>query len=350
MKKFFFMALLVLCIFPVKVHAVDYRQEIENIMQDYNLDIDVTHGFSLENIYEKITDSVKEKAEQPLQITAKIIGMILLCSVISTIQPPGYRDNIPVAICTLIIYLILLTPMQQIICMINENLVSVRNFMVSFLPVFAGISVASGEVVTSTVSTGIFLSGMVFAANMCTDIILPSVSIYFALIVSDAVSPYIRLKSIGDFYLKMVRWTMRSIVSVICFLLTVQTAVSQGSDTLAVKTGRFLAGNAIPVIGGALQDAVASVFAGMESIKGFAGAVGMAGVAMIFLPSLIMLAIYRACLNLAYICCDMFEMNSAAGCIKGFMDITELMISVVFLFMIMLIFSLTIMISMTNGV
>ena len=350
MKKTIIILIFCIMAFPLHVKAVDYRREIENIADEYDINMDFTDGFTLENVWNYIKETVVEKAEKPLQLTASLTGIVLLCAVVKTLRPGSSKDNLCEIVCTLIIFLNILTPLQQIVSVVSENLISVKSFMASFLPVFAGISVASGEIITSSIYTGIFLSGMVFAADLCVDVILPSVSLYFALIVSDAISPYIRLKSLGDFYLKLVRWSMRSIVSVICFLLTVQTSVSQGSDTLAVKTGKLLAGSAIPVIGSTLQDAVGSVFAGMESIKGFAGAAGIAGVASIFLPSLLMLIIYRMCLNIIYICCDVFELASAGACVKGFMDITELMISVVFLFMVMLIFSLTIMISMTNGV
>ena len=37
-------------------------------------------------------------------------------------------------------------------------------------------------------------------------------------------------------------------------------------------------------------------------------------------------------------------------CIKGFVDVIELMLSVIILFLIMFIFSVTIMITLTNGV
>ena len=159
----------------------------------------------------------------------------------------------------------------------------------------------------------------------------------------------IKLKSLSDFYIKLVNMAMRISVSVICFVLTVQSAITRGKDTLAVKAGKILAGSAIPVIGSTLQEAVSSVYAGMETIKGFAGASGLIVIAAIFIPTLISLAVYWLCTNVIYIFCELSVTKSISSCVHGFIDIINLMVSIVVLYMVMLIFSLTIMIAVTNG-
>ncbi len=336
--------------FPMTVRAADYMQDTLQIADEYNIELDSIKNFSLEDAVSYIKAAVAEKAATPLKLTVRLCGIILLCAVVKSIQAESTKNNLYDTVCILTVFLNVLTPLQQIFALVSENLMSVKNFMVTLLPVFAGISAASGEVMTSAVYTGIFLSGMVMAANICVNFILPSTKIYFALIVSDSLSPFIKLESLSEFYLKAVKWIMRSIVSIMCFLLTVQTALAQGSDTLVIKTGKALTGSAIPVIGSVLQDAVGSVFAGMEAIKGFAGAVGIAGILSVFMPSVTLLVIYRVCFNVLYIVCEVFDMENISRCVKGFAQVTEVMISVVFLFITMLVFSVAVMIAMTNGV
>ena len=340
----------ILFCFPLPVKAADYMQDTIQIADEYNVELNTIRNFSLDDTLTYLKDMVAEKAEEPLKLTVRLCGILLISAVIKSLQNENNKDNLCDVVCILTIFLNILTPLQSVFELISENLMNVKNFMFTLLPVFAGVSAASGEVMTSAVYSGMFLSGMVMAADICVRVVLPSTRLYFALIVSDSLSPYIKLKSISDFYLKAVRWTMRSIVSVVCFLLTVQTAVAQGSDTLAVKTGKVLTGTAVPVIGSVLQDAVGSVFAGMEAIKGFAGAVGIIGILSIFMPSLVLLVIYRVSFNILNIVCEIFDMGNTGRCIKGFAEITEVIISVVFLFITMLVFSLTVMIAMTNGV
>ncbi|MBR4036481.1 MAG: hypothetical protein IKJ05_07115, partial [Oscillospiraceae bacterium] len=211
-------------------------------------------------------------------------------------------------------------------------------------------SLASGEIFSSTVYTGFMLTVMVLISNICLYYLIPSFRLYFALIISDALSPYIRLSSISDFYSKAVRWLLRISVSVLCFILTLQSTILHSKDSIAVKTGKLIAGSAIPVIGNTLQDAVSSVYASMETIKNFAGISGILTIVAICLPTIIMLFIHWFQTNILLIISDLFDARAIKKCIAGFIEIIQLMISVVTMYILMFIFSLTILIVVTNGV
>ena len=351
MKKIVILVIISVVVFyPLKANASDYMEETLNTAEEYNIDIDVIKDFSFEKILTDIKEMVSQNLEQPAKLTLNLCGVLIFCAIVKTFMTGNNSENLCDTVCILNIFLNVLNPIQHLFNMISDNLIDVKNFMVALLPVFSGISAASGEFMTSALYTGIFLTGMAFVADICVNFIIPSTRLYFALSVSDSLSPYIKLKTISEFYLKSVKWVMRSLVSAVCFLLTIQTAISQGADTLAVKTGKVFTGTAIPVIGSVLQDAVGSVFAGMEAIKGFTGAVGIVGVFSILAPSLVLLIIYRRCFNLLYVLCSVFDMQNIGRCVKAFADITELMISVVILFVTMLVLSITVMIAMTNGV
>ena len=351
-KTIIFLVFIFVLILPVKAYAAeDYIQKIEDITQQYNINNIELSEISVTDVIDYILTNIKEKRSEPIKLTTKLIAVILLYSVVQVIYADNVQGNVVYDnICTLIVFTNLLEPTRQILSLISNNLFSVKNFMVSFLPVYAGVSMASGEVFSSAIYTGFLLSAMVFISDMCLSVVLPSVRVYFALIISNAMSPYIRLKSMADFYTKAVKGIMRISVSVICFILTIQSTIAQGKDTLAVKAGKILAGSAIPIIGSTLQDAVSSVYAGMESIKGFAGAAGLVTVAGIFLPSIIYLIVYWCRTNFLYIICDIFDAAQIKTCIKGFIEIIQLMISIVVLYMVMLIFALTILIAVTNGI
>ncbi len=352
MKKFFILTVVLLIFFlPLKAHA-GYEEEINQIARDNNISAQTVDELTVEGIIQYVYDSVREKAARPVKTFLKLSAVIALCCVAKAFVPDekNTASLITESVGTVIIFISLLEPMQDIIYMVSDNLRSVKNFMATFLPLFSAICMASGEFLTSNIYTGFFLAGLVFAANFCLVYILPSVRLYFALIISNAISPYIRLESIGNLYLKFTKRAMRCIVSVICFVLTLQTTISRGKDTLAVKTGKLIAGSAVPVIGNILQDAIGSVYSGMEAIKGFAGVVGILAVVYIFLPSVVVLAIYWLTVNCLAAVADIFGTKPISECVKGFVNVIELTLSVVFLFMTMLVLSLTVMISLTNGV
>lgn len=330
--------------------STNYKEQIENIQQEYNIETEEIMDSDIQSVLNYLSENIKSVYKKPLELSLKVAVVIFICALSKSLNNENSLVNITDNISVLAVFLLLVSPVREIIGYLSENLMTVKNFMVSFIPVFSGVIMASGEFFTSTVYAGIFLTAIIAVSGLCIDVILPSIRIYMAVFISDALSPYIRLKSLGEFYLKAIKNIMKISVSAICFILTIQTTISSGKDTLAVKAGKIITGTAIPVIGASLQDAVSSIYAGMETIKSYAGMVGVSAVVMIFLPSVISLAIYWIYTYLLYILGDIMDTQSICKCIKGFVNIIELMLSVTALYMVMFVFSITIMLAVTNGV
>ena len=351
MKRICTLLIILILIFPVKTYAADgYTEKINEITEQFTNNTDILN-ISVSDVFDYLKNTVADNISAPLRISVKMLVVILVYSTVRALYENRYGAYaVYDKRCTAIVFINLLTPLKNITDMISENLFSVKNFMISFLPVYAGISMASGEVFSSQIYTGFFLSAIIFISTVCINVIIPSVKFYFSIIISDTLSSYIRLGKLRDFYIKTIKLIMSVSVSVICFILTLQTAITGSKDTLAVKAGKIFSSAAIPVIGSALQEAVNSVYSGMETIKGFAGASGLLAVMSIFAPSLIILAIYYFFTNILYILADIFDAQSISKCLKGYIDVIQLISSVVVLYVIMLIFAITIMISITNGV
>ncbi len=350
MKKYFCIILIALWIvFPLKVYAVDYKDEIDNIAEQYDINRDNIYNISINDIYIYIKDNLIRQRQEPIKLCVKMLALIMLSAVVKAIDVGDNINHTTDLLCAMMAFISLVKPVQQMLEIITAVLFDIKNFMVSFVPVFAGITLAAGEAITSSVTSGFFLTGIITVCNFCINIIIPSVQIYLAIIISSAAQNIIELKSLSEFYLKSVKWVLKSIVSIICFILTLQTTLTRPGDSLKIKAGKMIAGSTIPVIGSVLQDAVAGVYAGMEVIKGFAGVVGIMSVVNIFLPAMLLLITYYICFNLLYIACDMFSIKPASRCIKGFENIIELLISIIVIFVILFVFFLVIVITFTKG-
>ena len=335
---------------PSTVYArTNYADEIYSMAEDYSITKEDVSNFTLTTVIDYIKENRRDKFQRPIKICINLCGIIIISAVCSAVKINGLNENIISCICTLFVFLRLIEPINTIVTSSCESLIEVKNYMTAFLPIYAGVTAASGYAGTSAVATGFFLQGLVFFANVCVDYIIPSLKLFFVMIVANGLSYYIKFNTVCEFYLKAIKTALKLIVSIICVGLSLQTAVSSGADALAIKAGKAIAGTAIPVIGSALQDAVSSVYGAMNSIKSFAGAVGIISVIYIFLPSIISLSAYWLCTYFAYAISGMFG-GGPSVCIKGFVDVIELMLSVIILFLIMFIFSVSIMITLTNGV
>ncbi len=344
-----FLIIIAFIAFPIKSYATTdfYISEVEDITDEYTKEFTL----SFDGITEFIEDEIQSKIMSPLNLLFKIMITIFIASSLKFFQNKEFEDigQTIDKIAIVGVFLMVMPEISNVTQIIMDNLFDINNFMTAFIPIFASIVAASGEFLTSGLYTGIFLSGLITISNLCINIILPSFNIFLAVNLTSSAVNEIRLDSFLDFYLKSIKWLLKGVVGGICFVLTLQTTITQSQDNLAVRIGEGVTG-VIPVIGSALQDAVGSVYASMEVVKGFAGLAGISVFAVVFLPSIVLILIYWIIFNILLITADIVNNDALQKLLLGYKNLMELILSLVFLFLILLIFSTTIMISLTGGV
>lgn len=359
MKKIFrvltTIMIIIFCAIPAYAQVEDsnvFEDKLDEISQQSELELDEIKNSPFNSIIETIKESILKGLSKPLTVFYKIAAILLLSAVINffTAQESKNITQLVNTVCVLVIFYNLFASFNILLGDVSESLYNIKNFLITFLPVFASISAASGEILTSTVYTGFFLFSIVIISDFCVKYILPSISLFLAIGITSSMSSAINLKSLCEFYSKAVKVVMTAAVSILCFALTIQTAITQGQDTLAIKTGKLFVTSAVPIIGSTLQSAVGSVYASMKVLKGFSGLVGIAGILQIFLPAIITLSINWCGFYAVIILSDILENETAVNVLSRFKDTIEILLSMTVLFLVLLVFSLSVMIKLTQGV
>ena len=329
-----------------------YHNKAGDFIGEYGIDFEDIKNYPFETLWDTVKQSVKKGLTSPLKIFAKITALLIITSFINLFSSSSSDkvSDIVNIVCVLVLFSNIYDSFITLFDSVSQNMFQIKNFMVSFLPVFAGISFAAGEMITSTVYTGLFMLSVVATANVCLVYIIPSLKLFVAVGITSSLSSAINLKPLCSFYSRVLKISMTVAVSVLCFILTLQTTITQGQDNLAVKTGKFIISSAVPVIGSALQSAVGSVYASMGVLKGFFGIAGITVISALFVPSIVNLAVNWAGYSLMAVLSEMLENKTAADVINIFKDVTEILISLSVLFMILLVFSLTVMIKVGQAV
>ena len=355
MKKIFLIVtIFIFCSINVFAAEADnsYAQSVKEFTREYNIDFDKIKENPIEVLADTVKESVGELSVKHLNGFARIAAVLILTSLINFfVTPQGMQIS---RLINIVSVMVIFGNTFNSFLKMTENMETVffeiKNFMVSFLPVFAGISFASGEMVTSTIYTGFFLICVVAVANFCINYIIPSLNIFLSIGITASLTSVIKLKPLCKMYSKAVKAAMTVAVSVICFMLSLQTTISQGQDTLAVKTGKMIVNSAVPIIGSTLQGAIGSVYASMGVLKGFCGIAGIAVIISIFLPHIVNLSMQWACYCIFNMLSEVMENDIAAEIMEIHKDVVEILISVSVLFMVLLLFSVSIMIKMFEGV
>ena len=189
---------------------------------------------------------------------------------------------------------------------------------------------------------------MTAVANFCVNYIIPSINLYLTVGIVSNLTSVVNLKPLCQLYSKIIKTAMVASVSVICFLLSLQTSIAQGKDNLMLKAGKMVVTSTVPIIGSSLENAMGSIYASMSVLKGFCGLAGIAVVLSVFMPYIFTLIANWGGFQLMIIVSEILESKPAVGIFECFKETTEILMSVCVLFMVLLIFSLTIMIKSTG--
>ena len=353
MKKIFLILTVVfLCAMPVSAQENIYNDKVTDFISEYNIDFEGIKEYPFKTLWGTVKETVKNGINKPSKVFYKIVAVLLITSLIGFFATDNTKQiiNIVNIVSVLVLFVNITDYYLLVIEQINNGLFQIKSFMSAFIPIFAGVAFASGEMITSTVYTGFFMLCVVTVANFCISYIVPSVNLFLALGITSSISNVVKLKPICEFYSKAVKIAMTAAVSLLCFVLTLQTTITQGQDSLAVKTGKFIVSGAVPVIGSALQSAVGSIYASMGVLKGFFGIAGIVVIVNIFLPAIINLVVNWVGYYLVAVLGEMLENETAADLLYCFKDVTEILLSMCVLFMVLLVFSLTIMIKISGGI
>ena len=131
---------------------------------------------------------------------------------------------------------------------------------------------------------------------------------------------------------KWSKWLLGFSATVFTALMTLQGTFTQSADTVALKTGKFLLGSSIPVVGRAVSDAMGGVLAGMKLLKGTAGFAVVAVVVALFAPVLIQCFLYGAVFAAGGMVATATGAGRSAKLFSGLADCVGLYASMAFFF------------------
>ena len=136
--------------------------------------------------------------------------------------------------------------------------------------------------------------------------------------------------------LKAAKWMVSLISMLLGGVLGLQSLLAQGSDSLALQTGRFLTGS-IPIVGQLASSAAGSVLAGLRVLKGTLGAAAIGFLVIQFGPVLLQCAVYELCLRLSGALAEALGLESSRDVLNGLAEGVGLCMAILILFFLMVV-------------
>ena len=322
--------------------------ETKDFLEKNNLDPknpDWVNSLSQENIFSHIIEFVKSGAKAPAKAAAAIMGIILITAAVTSFGDPSGRFAPALFAATLAVAGIVAADIWGVISSTAEALRGTSYFMISFIPVFVGIVSLSGGVITSASMGALLIGGAEAVSSLASFFVLPAMGSYLSISICSTVSPVLNGANIGAAIKKVTLWTLSFVTTLFLGILSIQTAVNSSADSVSIRTARFILGSSVPFAGNTLAEALTTVTASVSLLKTSVGIYGVVALAVMFIPVILELILWRITLLLTGTVATAFSLPKISGLLKAVDDMISLLLAAVLLIAGMFIISLTVIVT-----
>lgn len=304
-------------------------------------------GDFFSNLWGTITDTVK----QPLGLLAISFGVMLLCALLESFKSTvdSSLSNVFSMVAVLAVCGTVIQPVIRCIQMAADTITGAGNFMLCFIPVFTGIVTASGMPVSGLgYNTALFATIQVISKIVST-VLLPFLGIFLALSIVSAVSGQFKISKLTATVKKTVVWSVSLLLTIFIGIFSTQSMVAASADTVTVKATKFMVGSFIPVVGGAISDALNSVQGCLGLMKSSIGAFGILACVFTFLPAILTVLFYMLVLKISSAAGSLFGLSGVTEIFDAVYDALSILMAFLICYSLLTIVTTTLMISMSSG-
>lgn len=308
-------------------------------LNDYNSFL----SFSLDGVLKTFYSFTFDNLKAPLAVLA--VGFALL-AITATVG--GMWNTKQAAaetykyVCVLSLLTVVLMPVMSTVSACLNAVRAACTFMLGFVPVYTGILLYSGGVATGTVYQSVMLLVCEIVSQAFSFVVSPLVSAYVCLGVSSAVSGIDGAAKIAERVKNAGNVVVGFIMTVFTGFLSVQSAVAKSADSLSLKTARFFVSGTVPVVGGALSEALATVTAGVSLLRSSAFSWCVLVLGIIVLPVVVKLFLWRIVLCLLSAVSEMLGLSEPVGLFGTLSAALGLLVGITLSVTVMFILSLTV--------
>lgn len=297
-----------------------------------------------------LRETLVQKRNAPFALLARLTGMILLCAALNTLQKTGISSqmkelfSVTAAVC---IASLLSAPILDCIQRTVEALRQSAVFTMSFAPVMSGIMIAGGN----PTSAGVYHMVLFFCSEILSELaaqtLIPLLNIYLALCLVSPLAPFLQIGKITTVIKRVVCWGLGILATVFVGILSLQTVIGNGGDSLIMKTSKFVVSSMIPIIGSTISEALGAAKSCVHLLKGVVGSIGILAAVLTFLPVLLEVGIWYCMVHaVAWIgaILDVGEISEILSCVAQTFSI---LLAMVCSFMLMFLVSTTLILTVT---
>lgn len=305
-----------------------------------------------ETVLESILGTVKRKLPGPMKSISMILAVILLNAIFTAFKVSlGDRPLAAVldVVSTLCVCMIIVAPVVEFVGRAVTVIRGATTFLLSYIPIMAGIMVASGQALSSAAFSSMMIALGDVIAHLSSSFFVPLLNIFLAISVVCAISPRFRFAGLCELFSKVVKWVLGFVMTIFSGILTTKSLLGATADSVNSKAMKFILGSFVPIVGGALGDAFLTVQGCVKILKSGVGAFFIIAVGFLFLPVIVECIVWSFAVNFCAIAGDIFELSNVSNLLRNIGKVMSTLMAVILCIMAVLIISTVIVLNLGGG-
>ncbi|MCI2046673.1 MAG: stage III sporulation protein AE [Faecalibacterium sp.] len=228
--------------------------------------------------------NVAGPVRQTLRSFARVLLFLLLCTAVILLMPGEEWRSLLEMLAAGGSFLLISDELVDLASAVAVQSQGWRDFLTAFVPVFASVTAAGGQISSATVYSGFFLLAVSILSEGLRCFLLPAAKGYLAISAAGTFAGSEALSSGCEAAGKLLRRIVAGAGLVFSAILGLQRVFAAATDSAALKAGKALLSGTVPLVGQALSAAADTVSAGMHALQAGLGFAAVAILAADFLP------------------------------------------------------------------
>ena len=333
MKRIFLFAVIIFLMFtsfiPVNA-AADYDEDrseissqLDDVLSEYDIDwrYDDISGLGFGELWETVSGSLADKLKAPARLLASLLAITIFTAVMRGMGDGVFSKGSNSGLYNMVCVLTAVTVITPSLFAVYESALSAiertGGFMLVFVPVFAGITIASGGIASGGIYNMMILGASELFAGLTDSFLMPILSVTAVLAVSGSVFPNVSVESIVKLIKKLITWEMTVAMTLFTGFTTMKCTLAAKTDGAAAKTAKFIISGFVPIVGGAVSDAYSTVRGSFDVIRSTVGTAGNIAILIFVVPPLIELLVFRGVMWIGTAAAELLSADSLVRLMKG---------------------------------
>lgn len=235
------------------------------------------------------------------------------------------------------------TPIAEYIADASDSAKLCCDFDAIFIPVWSVITAAAGKPAAAAQYSAVMLTVLESTSIFISQLAVPVLRIILAVALTSSLLPSLKLGGALKLFEKYLKWTLGFLAMLVAAIMGLGVATAGSMDEITTKTAKFILSSTVPIVGGAMGDALSSVTGCVSLLRTSVGGFGMIGMTFILLPPLIKGFMWVFCMNICSVVAEMLGIRCACEITDAVGSVLSVMIAILFFVGVLTIFTLAVM-------